>query len=113
VRILACWSGYVDDASGSHDAPPPNSVAGNSSQWAPCSIDGVDPATNANAIGCSSGIVTTDTASEISEGQGRNVANQVTAYACYEWSPPLAGFLLIPEAVTLRGVVSEPIQRQQ
>jgi hypothetical protein len=113
VRILACWSGYVDDASGSHDAPPPNSVAGNSSHWEPCLIDGDDPSTNPNAIGCATGLATTDTASEISEGQGRNVANQVTAYACYQWSPPLAGFLLIPETVTLRGVVSEPIQRQQ
>jgi hypothetical protein len=113
VRILACWSGYVDDASGSHDAPPPNSVAGNVSHWDPCLIDGADPATDPTAIGCSSGMATTDTASEISEGQGRNVANQVTAYACYQWSPPMAGFLLIPETVTLRGVVSEPIQRQQ
>jgi len=113
VQILACWSGYVDDASGSHDAPPPNAVAGNSSHWAPCSIDGQDPAVNPSAIGCGAGLATMDTASEISEGQGRNVANQVTAYACYQWSPPLAGFLLIPETVTLRGVVSEPIQRQQ
>jgi hypothetical protein len=113
VRIAACWSGYVDDASGSHDAPPPNSVAGNSSHWAPCLIDYQDPAANPSAIGCTAGLSTTDTASEISEGQGRNVANQVTAYACYLWEPPLAGFLLIPETVTLRGVVSEPIQRQQ
>jgi hypothetical protein len=41
------------------------------------------------------------------------VANKVAAYACFEWNPPLAGFLLIPETVTLRAVVSEPIQRQQ
>jgi hypothetical protein len=113
VQITPCWSGYVDDLSGSIDAPPDNSVAGNQSTWVPCFIDGNNPTTDANALGCSPDLATTDTASEISEGQGRNVANQVTAYACYEWSPPLAGFLLIPETVTLRGVVSEPIQRQQ
>jgi hypothetical protein len=113
VNIVPCWSGYVDDASGSYDAPPPNSVGGNSSHWDPCLIDGQDPSVDPNAMGCVAGMSTTDTASEISEGQGRNVANQVTAYACYQWSPPLAGFLLIPETVTLRGVISEPIQRQQ
>jgi hypothetical protein len=30
-----------------------------------------------------------------------------------QWSPPMAGFLLIPDTVTLRAVISEPIQRQQ
>ena len=49
----------------------------------------------------------------MSEGTGKPVANTVTAYACYQWSPPLAGFLLIPSTVTLRAVISEPIERQQ
>jgi hypothetical protein len=54
-----------------------------------------------------------DTASSASEGQGRIVANQVTVYACTIWNPPMAGFLLIPDQVTLRAVVTEPIERQQ
>jgi len=66
-----------------------------------------------SAIACAAGLGTVDTASDMSEGQGRIVANRVTVYACYEWSPPGAGFLLIPQTVTLRAVISEPIQRQQ
>jgi hypothetical protein len=39
--------------------------------------------------------------------------NQVTVYACFRWSPPLAGLLLIPSQVTMRAVITEVIQRQQ
>lgn len=115
LSVTACWSGWVDDATGSIDAPPNGTVAGQSSTWAPCLIDGQDPSVNPEQIGCDAGLysATTDTASDLSEGQGRIVANQVTAYACYAWSPPMAGFLLIPETVILRGVITEPIQRQQ
>ena len=115
VQIVACWSGYQDDATFSKDAPPDGAVAGIATTWMPCEIDGHDPSTTPQAIRCLTDLYqrTTDTASDLSEGQGRTVANQVTAFACYEWSPPLAGFLLIPEKVTLRGVITEPIQRQQ
>ncbi len=40
-------------------------------------------------------------------------ANQVTVYACYDWRPPLAGFLLIPKTLTLRAVITEALQYQQ
>lgn len=115
VRIVACWSGYVDDATGAYDAPPPNTVAGISTTWASCTIDGKDPASASALIPCAPDLYsrTADTASNLSEAQGRTVANQVTAFACYEWTPPLAGFLLLPEKITLHGVVSVPIQRQQ
>jgi hypothetical protein len=115
VVVAACWSGYVDDTTGSYDAPPPSAVPGISSHWDPCLIDGVDPATDPAVIECRSDLysTTTDTASDLSEAVGRTVANQVTAFACYDWSPPMAGFLLIPQTVTLRGVITEPIQRQQ
>lgn len=115
LNVTACWSGWVDNATGSIDAPPNGTVAGQSSAWAPCLIDGQDPSVNPEQIGCNAALynATTDTASDLSEGQGRIVANQVTAYACYAWSPPMAGFLLIPETVILRGVITEPIQRQQ
>lgn len=136
VNIAACWSGYqeVDALTGDpdpskYDAPPPVSspgydVAPGSSPpvyWNPdtefvqCTIDGADPTTEPSEIPCTGNLADTtrDQASNASEAPGRIVANVVTAYACYDWSPPLAGFLLIPETVTLRAVISEPIQRQQ
>ena len=118
LRVAACWSGYVTNAPspGYYDAPPPDTdpnVAGQ--QWAPCTIGGQDPTLDPAQIACDSGLVgsTVDTSSDISERQGVTVGNRVTAFACYVWTPPLAGFLLIPQQVTLRGVITEPIQRQQ
>lgn len=126
VKIAACWSGYrYNDGSGNYtgawDAPPPLAAPGYEvigavdSAWAQCTIDGADPTTDPTMIDCRDGLAATtlDQASSLSEGPGRIVANVVTAYACYVWTPPLAGFLLIPETVTLRAVISEPIQRQQ
>jgi hypothetical protein len=122
VNVAACWSGYRDDASNAIDAPPDGLVAdvGGSTvtyqtTWAKCTIDGADPTSSPNGIACDSGLATTtvDQASDISEAPGRPVANTVTAYACYVWHPPLAGFLLIPETINLRAVVTEPIERQQ
>lgn len=115
-----CWSGYR--TSTQFDAPPPGTYeipAGSGSfttvdsSWAQCLIGGVDVTQNPSSVPCQTGLARTDAASNISEGQGRIVANRVTVYACYEWSPPAAGFLLIPETVTFRAVISEPIQRQQ
>lgn len=117
VLFSACWSGYRTATQ--YDAPPPATydIAGQpvqiDSAWAQCQIDGVDPTQDAANIACQTGLPTTDTASSMSEGQGRIVANRVTVYACFDWSPPAAGFLLIPQTVTFRAVVSEPIQRQQ
>jgi hypothetical protein len=119
VNIAACWSGYVEGTT--PDAPPPGiyDISGTTftvaSTFDQCTIDGADPTTDPGAISCNGGLAATtdDKASSISEGQGRIVANTVTAYACYNWSPPFAGFLLIPETVTLRAVITEPIQRQQ
>lgn len=123
VRISACWSGYRDGGGGGDwDAAPPGTydyggtpvtVSATEHVFVQCQIDGVDPTTNSADIGCASGMPTTDQASAISEATGRHVANTVTAYACYVWSPPMAGFLLIPDSVTLRAVITEAIQRQQ
>lgn len=114
VFISACWSGWVWN--GNADAPPPGDYAAPfntvDSTWSQCTIDGVDPTADASAIDCAPGLVTVDTASNLSEAPGRPVANRVTAYACMGWSPPMAGFLLIPDTVTLRAVISEPIKRQ-
>jgi hypothetical protein len=125
VQFSACWSGYrsgpLDQPPLQYDLPPPGDYeipagSGNiftvESEFVQCQIGGVDPTQNSGAIGCPAG-GTTDTASSASEGQGRIVANRVTAYACYQWAPPMAGFLLIPQTVTFRAVISEPIERQQ
>ncbi len=39
--------------------------------------------------------------------------NHVTVYACMNWKPPMAGFLLIPKDITLRSVITEVIHYQQ
>ena len=117
VHISACWSGYRTATQ--YDAPPPGTYLINQSQttvnssWAQCTIDGQDPTGDTSGIRCQDGLPTVDKASNMSEDPTRIVGNRVTAYACMSWSPPMAGFLLIPETVTLRAVISEPIQRQQ
>ena len=115
VKISACWSGY-QSATGDRDAPPPGTydVIGTiTSSFVQCSIDGVDPTVDLRAVGCRDGMPTTDQASSQSESSAIIVANTVTAYACYVWSPPMAGFLLIPSQITLRALATEPIERQQ
>lgn len=130
VNFGACWSGYV--TANQYDAPPPDAQSTTvASWWAQCQFhasDGsslVDPTQNppacspgqisASCIPCTSTMAndSIDTGSDISEGPGRVVANTVTAYACYVWQPPLAGFLLIPRTVTLHAVITEPMERQQ
>lgn len=123
VQVSACWSGYrAGGGTGSWDAwvpgtydfaSPPLVVSATDSVFVQCSIGGVDPTTQTGSIPCTTGISTADQGSAVSEAEGRPVANTVTAYACYVWEPPLAGLLLIPESITLRGVVTEAIQRQQ
>jgi hypothetical protein len=117
VVVTACWSGYRDVATDAYDAPPDGTtdILGNAydTYWAQCTIDGVDPTADPSSIGCSPGMVRTDEASAMSEGPGVLIGNRVTVYACYLWQPPLAGLILIPSQVTLRAVVTEPIQRQQ
>jgi Flp pilus assembly protein TadG len=118
VYVAACWSGYrKDTATGAIDAPPPGTYSGGigtiSSVFVQCTIGGADPTTTPGAIGCAPGLPTVDQASSMRDSPSTRIANSVTAYACYTWTPPLAGFLLIPDSITLRGVVTEPMQRQQ
>jgi hypothetical protein len=119
VKVNACWSGYVlpgvtvpsasySAASGFPLADHPATEGGTDNQFVQCRIAGVNPATNPNSLTCSTGMTTAadDPASDAP-------FNQVTAYACMQWSPPLAGFLLIPSTITIRAVVTEVIHRQQ
>jgi hypothetical protein len=55
---------------------------------------------------------TNDTASNFA-GSGDVNSNQVTVLACYGWRPPLAGFLLIPDEVSLSAVVNQAMEYQQ
>jgi hypothetical protein len=128
INVAACWSGWVTQqpgagsppAAGSYDAPPPGTydIAGTATTvattWAPCSIGGVqDPQDNSSQIACGSNLQTIDTSSDQSDRTGVTVANTVTVFACFRWSPPMAGFLLIPTTVTQTAVITEPIERQQ
>ena len=111
VNIAACWSGYWtkngDGTWGSKDAPP---VDGN---FRGCTMGGTDPRTNTSALPCPVTTTSTDDmASAVSSSTGLS-ANQVTVYSCYEWQPPLAGFLLIPKTIHLRAVVTEALEYQQ
>lgn len=113
IRINACWSGhrpygsYPDvvadfpavDTSGT--TPVPN-------EFIQCTIDGINPASNSQALGCRPRM-TTPTDDKASDLAG----NQVTVYACFDWAPPLAGVLVIPSTVTLKAIVTEVIHRQQ
>lgn len=111
VNIAACWSGYwTKDGTGNWaawDAPP---VDGN---FRSCTMGGIDPRTNTSALPCP---VTTassdDMASDLATSTGKS-ANQITVYTCYEWKPPLAGFLLIPPTIHLRAVITQAMEYQQ
>lgn len=117
VHVSACWSGYVD-ASGNADALP---MAPN--QFRQCTIGGDNPRTKPNDIPCPPpatipGSTTSkadkdDTASALAYANGVAYPTTVTVFVCYNWAPPLSGFLFVPSTITLRAVVSEGMQRQQ
>jgi hypothetical protein len=122
VMINACWSGYVSHgvpitgyASYANPFPQADSPAVDTSTSPPtpntfvqCTIDRLDPTASSGSLGCRSRMTTTadDPASDFP-------GTQVTVYACFDWRPPLAGFLMIPAQLTLRSVVTEVIQSQQ
>lgn len=120
VSLGACWSGYVD-AANNYDALPnaPNT-------FVDCTINRVNPRTSPSSLGCP--VPATigsafnpakadgdDKASDIAVAVGNNLhyPTTVTVYACFVWHPPMAGFVMIPNQITLRSVVTESLQRQQ
>jgi len=106
VQLRACWSGYRT-ASGNVDAPPVN-PDGTSNTFQKCTIGGIDPTSNLSSLPCPPPNTTPsdDTGSDIPD-------NQVTVFACFQWTPPMAGFLLIPSQITMRALVTEVIHQQQ
>jgi len=109
VQITACWSGFVDP-SGNHDALPnaPNT-------FMDCRIGGIDPNKDMASLSCPAPapVLGDDKASDTAFANGIHYQTTVTVYGCFQWSPPMAGFVLIPSQVTMRAVVTEALQRQQ
>jgi len=125
VMVNACWSGYVHPGTaiptraGTPPQPPDYSApfpqadfpaveSGTNNQFVQCLIAGHDPTTDLGSLGCAQGMTTA-----ADEPASNKATNQVTAYACFQWSPPLAGFLLVPSTITMRAQITEVIQRQQ
>lgn len=117
VTLTACWSGYVDPSGNANAQPnPPNTLA-------ECTITGIDPKTHANDIACPAPATIRgsapylkadgdDKSASLAYYNGTHFPTTVTVYACYRWSPPMSGFLFIPQTITLRAVVTEAMQRQ-
>ncbi len=121
VMVNACWSGYVPAGTvvtsppnyagpgfPLADNPPVDPATGTPNQFAQCTINRIDPVAATGSLGCSSGMTTA-----ADDPASSKPGNQVTIYACFRWSPPLAGLLFIPANVTMRAVITETIQRQQ
>lgn len=127
VSLTACWSGYVD-ASNNYDAWPPTSPP---NEFTDCTMrntptsTAVDPRQNASALSCPATTVGSSTSPATADGDdkasdtavdtsiGNHYPTTVTVYACFNWTPPMAGFVVIPNQITLRAVISEVLQRQQ
>jgi hypothetical protein len=117
VKISACWSGYAKKnpdgtwVTGSKDEALPTPAQ--PTYLRPCTIGGIDPRTNTGSLPCpATTSMGDDTASDLSVSTGKS-GNEVTVYACYDWQPPLAGFLLIPQTIHLRAVITEGMEYQQ
>ena len=128
ISLTACWSGYVDagadtipgNADDNYDALP---VAPN--VFTDCTMNAVNPRTNPSGLACPapatlpSGQVPPkadgdDKASNLSAAPGNvHYPTTVTVYTCFNWKPPMAGFVIIPNQITLRAVITEALQRQQ
>jgi hypothetical protein len=128
VSVSACWSGYIDPATLQRDQAA--STPGMS--FADCTIGGINPRTEPSGLACPAPITTASTdpnretatadgddkASSIavvagSTGSDTHFPTTVTVYACFNWTPPMAGFVLIPAQIPLRAVITEVMQRQQ
>jgi hypothetical protein len=116
VKVSACWSGYVTPGAQPDALPEPPNV------FTSCRIGGMDPVTDLRSMPCppptrivsATGDATgDDKASDLAFANGRHYPTSVTVYACIDWRPPMAGFLFLPDQITIRAVVTEVLQRQQ
>jgi hypothetical protein len=120
VSLAACWSGFVDPANNPDALPQSPNV------FTDCTIGRVDPRTNPGGLTCPAPVTVApvtpgkadgdDKASDLAAAPGPGAVQYdttVTVYACSDWRPPMAGFVIIPNTITLRAVVTESLQRQQ
>ena len=126
VMVTACWSGYVDPAD-NYDAWPAGSpnVFTDCTMRAPGGGVAVNPRTNPSDLPCPATTVGSSQVPPLADGDdkasdtavdtsiGNHYPTTVTVYACFNWTPPMAGFVIIPDHITLRAVVTEALQRQQ
>lgn len=121
VYFGACWSGYWDeDPAASYDAPALNPADGQPNDFRECTIGGIDPREDTGSLPCpppatvlvpADPDATDDKASNLA-ASAAYTANQVTVYACYEWTPPFLGDF-VGGAVTLQAVITEAMQHQK
>lgn len=127
VSLTACWSGYVD-TSNNYDAwpatTPPNEFRDCTMRNSPTSSP-IDPRQDPSALTCPALTVNSSTTPATADGDdkasdtavdtsiGNHYPTTVTVYSCFNWAPPMAGFVVIPNQITLRAVISEVLQRQQ
>jgi hypothetical protein len=111
VAFRACWSGYRSP-SGNPDAPQVN-ADGSLNQIQQCTIAGRDPTVNLGAMPCTGTTPALGNTTSSDDTGSDNPDNQVTVYACFDWAPPMAGFIFIPSSVTMRAAVTEVIHQQQ
>jgi len=128
VSLSACWSGYVDPATLQRDQRPNTPGV----TFAGCTIGGFDPRVDPGLLGCPAPMTTpsADPDREMARADGECSASNlaivsgstgtqthypttVTVYTCFNWVPPMAGFVMVPSAITLRAVITETLQRQQ
>jgi hypothetical protein len=124
VSLTACWSGYIDPTTTPPNADVMPTAPG--AVFADCTIRGVNPRTSPGALACPA-LVTNpspggfdsghadgdDKASDLAYGNAEHYPTTVTVYACFNWAPPMAGFVFIPNQIPLRAVITEALQRQQ
>jgi hypothetical protein len=122
VQVTACWAGYHDFSNpGIYDAGPIWANDGvTPNPWFDCTMEAasINPLTETASLPCpatTTEAAGNDTASNlaVSDRELAVAANRVVIYACMNWSPPLAGFLVIPQSVVLRAVSSEAVQHQK
>ena len=106
VKISACWSSYQDGASPPNIDQPPADGSGNPFPFVRCTYARVE--NDPSSLACPAPATTQ------ADDTGSNLpGNQVSVYACYVWRPPMAGFLVIPNQVVMRAVVTEVVHKQQ
>lgn len=115
LHVRACWSGYVDTETTAYDAGAVNPNTGDPNDWDECTIGGSYPLTETADLACPPPLTSDsdDRASNLAWSADVATVNRVSVFTCYQWSPPLAGLLLIPETVTFRAAISEVLQHQR